>query len=322
MTPLRIGIGAVRTLIMAALGPLEKWQLNHRADDPAPVCFVLGPPRSGTTLLYELLISRYRFAYLSNLAHRFYLTPVAATRLGRSGIQQWQGGFESSYGNIEGWAAPSEGGWIWNRWFPEESYLDEGRGSVLPVETIRRTVHALSGVLGAPFLNKNVMHSVHMRLLDHLFPGCLFVHLQRDPAENIRSILRAREHEGGPELKEDWWSVKPRQWQRYRGASRAVQAAAQVLHIHRDVSLDAEYLGPGRCIVVDYADVCSDPNATVDRIGVFLAAGGVELHDHATLPREFRKSSAGAADSALEAEISAALKQVEADFEGSAEICQ
>jgi hypothetical protein len=320
MTPLRAGISAIRALCMAAMSPMEAWQLRREGDDSQPACFVLGPPRSGTTLLYELMITRYRFAYLSNLAHRFYLTPVTGTFLGRRGIQQWQGGFESNYGHIEGWAAPNEGGWIWNRWFPEESYLDDARAAALPVETIRNTVRAISRVLDAPFLNKNVMHSVHMRLLDAVFPGCVFVHLRRDPAENIRSILRARANEGGPALREDWWSVKPRVWQRYRGDSHAIQAAAQVLYTHRDICEDAAKLGEERRIEVDYSVLCSDPRGTLDEIGAFLAGAGVNLVDHAEVPADFKRPAGrGSGDSAeqkMNREIPDALEKVETDLGG------
>jgi hypothetical protein len=317
MTPRQLGIGVMRGLIMAALAPIEKWKLGQQSGEFGPACFILGPPRSGTTLLYELMLTRYQFAYLSNLAHRFYLTPVAATLLGRRGIQQWQGSFESAYGHIEGWAAPNEGGWIWNRWFPEESYLSEDRAAALPVETIRPTIQSLCNVLDAPFLNKNVMHSVHMRLLDAIFPGCLFVHLQRDPAENMRSILRARANEGGPALREDWWSVKPRHWDRYRNSGNAVQAAAQVLHIHREIALDAKHLGLERRIVVDYADVCARPKDTIDRIGNFMTTAGVELRDHAGLPDEFRRSPGLGRDDDLRNEIFEALAQVEEDIKGT-----
>jgi len=310
MTPAKLGIGALRIFIMTLLGPLEKWTLGRRRNEMPKACFVVGPPRSGTTLLYELMITRYRFAFLSNLAHRFYLTPVAATMLGRRGIADWQGNFESTYGHITGWAAPNEGGWIWDRWFHEEN----PQISEIPAETIRGTIMALCRVLDGPFLNKNVMHSVHLILLDHLFPGCLFIHLKRDPAENMRSILRARENEAGPEVNQDWWSVKPREWRHYRDAPRALQAASQVLYVHENIEADAKLLGPNRSLVVEYADVCADSRGALDRIGEFLSGAGMEIRDHSEIPREFHRRSAEGEDPSVEAEIADALTRVEADM--------
>jgi hypothetical protein len=314
MTPGKLGIGALRTLIMGTLSPIEQWQLARQNEEPPKTCFVVGPPRSGTTLLYELMITRYRFAFLSNLAHRLYLTPSAATLLGRNGIQQWQGNFESAYGHIEGWAAPNEGGWIWNRWFHDETSSVSEPELEIPMDTIRHTIQALCNILDGPFLNKNVMHSVHMLLLDRIFPGCLFVHLKRDPIENVRSILRARETEAGPEVSQDWWSVKPREWRRYRDASRAQQAAAQVLYIHRNIEADADILGPKRRIVVDYADVCADPRGTLDRIGEFLSAGGIGLRDHTEIPRLFERSTERGDPPSLRKELFEAISVIETDI--------
>ena len=44
-----------------------------------PPIFILGAPRSGTTLIYQLLISNFRFAYFPNIANTFYMCPIYAT---------------------------------------------------------------------------------------------------------------------------------------------------------------------------------------------------------------------------------------------------
>ena len=210
-----------------------------------------------------------------------------------------------------GWGAPNEGGWNWNRWFPEASYLDEQHIADRPLDEIRATVARTSRVMGAPFLNKNVMHSVHMRLLDALFPGCVFVELSRDPVANVRSILRARQAEGGP-TQDGWWSVKPMQWERYREVDWTLQAAAQVHFVHRNIDQDAERLGAGRRIVVDYNELCSDPRAALDRIGDFLRNAGFILSDRAWLPEKFPLPVEKKCDPVLEREIRTSLKSVEA----------
>ncbi len=113
-----------RHLSTAALAPVEALLVrDQRYDAHGPPCFVVGPPRSGTTIVYEALVTRFRTAYFSNLAHRLHRTPAAATRFGRRIIAEWRGDFASAYGHIEGWGSPSEAGWIWRRWIPEESHL-------------------------------------------------------------------------------------------------------------------------------------------------------------------------------------------------------
>lgn len=281
-----------RSAAMAALGPLERGFVARAGEaEFGPPCFIVGPPRSGTTLAYELLVTRFRFAYFSNLAHRLFLTPVSATRLGLPLVRSWQGSFKSRYGHVAGWGAPSEGGRIWNRWTPETHLLTEADSTGRDVRDIRATLTALSSVMGAPFVNKNVMHSVHMRLLDHVFPGCLFLVAIRDPVSNIRSILRAREAGEGPsDATEPWWSVRPRGWEQYVGADVVEQAAAQVLNLHRDMAEAAQRIGSERAIAISYRRLCEEPREVVDEIGAKLRSVGIAVVERGPVPAHFAES--------------------------------
>lgn len=306
-TSRRLAIESLRTGVSLVLKPLESHLLRCHGEARGPVVFILGPPRSGTTLLYEVLVRRYEFAFISNLAHRLYRTPVAASRLGRRVIRSWSGSFESRHGHIAGWGAPSEGGWVWNRWFPQEHYLDAAAAGGLPVETIRRTVHAMAAVLAAPFLNKNVMHSVHMRLLDVLFPDCRFLRVSRDPRDNARSILRARASGGGPTAADGWWSVRPPRCEHLLGADAASQAVAQVVEIQRCIDRDASALGSDRLLDVRYAELCADTSTTLARIETFLQHSGVALHPRAVIPASFPPSTSISVDPEQEAVIARSL---------------
>jgi hypothetical protein len=285
--------------------------LQQRARDlQVPVCFILGPPRSGTTLLYELLVRRFRFAYISNLAHRLYRTPLSATFLGRPLITAWRGDFESRYGHIGGWGAPSEGGWVWNRWVPESHNLTEEHAARLPVDVIRGTISGLSRAMHAPFLNKNVMHSVHMRLLDRLFPGCLFLHMHREPAANVRSILRARVQSGGPRTGDDpWWSVKPKEWSSFKDADLVTQASAQVYYVHHNIEDDTARLGEQRTLIMDYHGMCTDPRSTLERVSAFLGRAGVVLEIRDQVPARFPLSQGALFDSTTEKQIAASVER-------------
>ncbi len=46
---------------------------------------------------------------------------------------------------------------------------------------MRGTVAAISRALGAPFVSKNVMHSVQVGLLDAVFPGAVFIEVAPEP---------------------------------------------------------------------------------------------------------------------------------------------
>lgn len=262
----------IRNAITSSLQPLERYlySKNHLGATPPP-CFIIGAPRSGTTLVYEALTIRYGFAYFSNLAERFYNTPAAATYLGSNLlVKRKSSSFINSYGQVNGWCAPSEGGRIWNRWIPQPYYLPGDHVASLPVEEMRRIVASISNSFNAPFLNKNVMHSVHIDLLDKIFPGCVFIEVRREPVANIRSIIRARNKNGGPKVDSNWWSVKPRIWQQYKNSSTEEQACVQVCSLREDIANQINNISQKRLMIVHYEEFCKNPAVVMNNIHAFI----------------------------------------------------
>src|SRR6056297_1412323 len=109
----------------------EKWVLmNSRKQLQNPPVFIMGPPRSGTTLLYQLLTQTCHFSYFSEFAASYNTFPFLATYLKKKHFGKDNQSFKSDFGRPRGLFAPSEAGEIWNRWFPAEykesyNYVDE-----------------------------------------------------------------------------------------------------------------------------------------------------------------------------------------------------
>ena len=91
-------------------------------DEPSlPIIFVTGMPRSGTTLLAQLLIYRFRLGYVTNLISRFWKAPSYGIALARSlcadpGAASVS--LESRFGFTAGCEGHHEFGWYWRRWLP------------------------------------------------------------------------------------------------------------------------------------------------------------------------------------------------------------
>ena len=280
----------LRNLVTLAMQPLEHNLLNQKnLGNMPPPCFIIGAPRSGTTLLYEALTVRYAFSYFSNLAERFYKTPAAATCLGSSLLaKRKSGSFTSKYGRIDGWGAPSEGGRIWNRWLPQPYYLTVDYAASLPLENMRNIVASISKSIDAPFLNKNVMHSIHIDLLNKIFPGCIFLEVRRDPVANIRSIIRARNKKGGPKEDSNWWSVKPTVWQHHKNSTIEEQACVQVCSLRDDITNQINRISPERLLIVHYEQFCKNPAKIMNEIHNFFKEQlKCVLKDKVEIPQEF-----------------------------------
>jgi hypothetical protein len=305
-------VEALRATGHIALAPMEAAlaRAEAAAHLPPPV-FLIGPPRSGTTLLYEAMVTRFRMAFIANVAHRFFRTPVAASRLMRGAISGWRGSFTSSMGHIGGWVAPNEGGWVWRRWLADGDWTD---GADLPDRSIaglRALTGGIAGVLDAPFLNKNVMHSNRLPAMRRIWPEARYIVVQRDVADNARSIIRAeREGRGPAPDANQWWSVRPRlapQWQHRGVVERAV---AQVIGVHADIGRDSAALGPDRFLTVRHEDLCARPEAVMAEVAAFLARTGGAPADRHPLPDRFGGGGSRRLDDADEALIAATIAEL------------
>lgn len=271
----------LKKLISLFLNPLEKRLTRQSVKDIQPVIFIIGAPRSGTSLLYELLIRQYKFAYISNLAQLMNRVPVSVSKIGLGLIEKYHDNkvdsYNSKYGALSGLGAPSEGGMVWSRWLAETHYLDESHLKNIDEVSLKGTILGFSNAMQGPFLNKNVMHSVHMRLLNVLFPECLFIHINREIKSNVRSILRA--HSKFSTNKDEWFSVKPKEYKQYKNDDIVLRTVAQVHYIHENIYEDAKYLGEGRIFKIDYEKLCENPKLVIHSICTFLAKNGVELKE-------------------------------------------
>ena len=290
----------VRGSLTSALAPFEILLDRQAPETGTSPVFVVGAPRSGTTLLYQVLTHCYRWSYFTNLTNRLHRTPLVATWLARSLVRRWSSDFESRYGHVGGWSAPSEAGRLWDAWTPGFGPLDESAAAALDVPRIRRALYGTSRLLGSPFVNKNVVHSVHMRLLDRLFPGCVFIEIRRDARDNIRSIVRARAAGGGPRERDAWWSVRPEGAETVSDAHPLLQAAVQIDRVGATIERDARHLGPHRRLRLDYERLCGNPSEVCLEIERFLSTHGIALEQRAAPPTRFKSRSSSPLEPANE----------------------
>lgn len=284
----RLAISIVRCAVHVLLLPLEWWLTQRKGLKSNAPIFIIGAPRSGTSLLYELLVTRFRVSYISNLSHRFYLTPVAAAWLGRRAITKWRGNFQSRYGHIAGWGAPNEGGWVWLRWLADGDWTDGSAFDEGNTAPLQRTVAGISTAMNAPFINKNVMHSNRLLLMQKIWPDALFIQVRREFADNARSIVRAERTEGGPQHDADhWWSVRPSNAKNHLGSDDIQRACAQVAGVDADIARDFGRIGTDRLLIVEYADLCAQPEATMQAIASFTAKHSITLLERFEVPDQF-----------------------------------
>ena len=236
-----------------------------------PVVFILGLPRSGTTLVSQYLVHRLELAYWTNGVGRHPRAPVVTTLLEKR-RGPYHSDFRSHYGKVEGRTAPREAGSLWGRFFDLErpTRFDELRPG--DAERLRNLVAATQRVFGgAPFVNKNVKHMLRIDALARIFPESLFLVVRRRMQDVALSILRARVESLDPTR---WWSVRTPDWERLLLLPLEQQVAGQVRGLRRQLGVDLSALPRERVLQLDYERFCREPDATLGPLRRMLGALG------------------------------------------------
>jgi len=251
----------------------------------APV-FMVGLPRSGTTLLYQLLLNHFHWSYFTRWSDCCYLTPVTAYRIQQLIFPKPRYfEYESEYGKLkdQGYLStvwrPVEGHRIWERWFPREpTHCYESGLSAADREEMRATVAGFVKISGNPFLNKNPRNSVRLIGLIEVFPNALVIVVKRQSLYVAQSlyIARMRRQSDGKNGNNRWWGTKPKEFINLKNLDPLRQAVGQTRAIERE--LKTQLLScANRSIEVDYQDICERPGEVLAEIQTLCTKNGIEL---------------------------------------------
>jgi len=266
-----------RLLSAAAIAALaEHCVLARRWRASSPQLFILGLPRSGTTLVYQYLVHRLRVAYFTNGVGRFHRAPCVTTWWQRRRHGEYRSDFASHYGAVEGPLAPREAGAFWGRFFAVDDRVAAGDLAAAKVRRLRNIVACVQRVFGdRPFINKNVKHLLRLRALAEIFPDAHFLIVTRDSEDVARSLLRARTDLLGDA--HSWWSVKPRNFAALRQLEPSDQVAGQVRALTGELDAELARLPSQRVHHIAYEDFCTEPECCVRLLKAAL--GPLELRN-------------------------------------------
>lgn len=148
--------------------------------DVAPFTFIIGCPRSGTTLLRAMLDSHPEF---SVPPESYFLVPVLvrARQYGAGAGFDRAGVLRDVAGNVS-----------WPTWQVGPEFL-EGIGADASLTDAPATVRAVYDRYAALHgkrvaIDKTPRHTEHVALIAHAYPDCRFIHLVRDGRDVVPSL--------------------------------------------------------------------------------------------------------------------------------------
>jgi hypothetical protein len=268
--------------------------LNRLGDVNAyPPIFIIGPPRSGTTLLYQLLVNRYGFSYFSNFSASFPQTPILAFWIESHLFPKANpiSNYNSEYGKTKGWYGPHECGEFWYRWFPrgEHVYVAPGKTSKAHLDQLTKTVTGMSKVTQRSVIFKNVYNSMRIAPIVEALPQAIFLVCRRNLVDTAQSILSSRVDSCGD--KSAWWSLPPKEVDVIKTHPYWKQVVEQVYYTYQQIREDRQRFGEDRFLDVKYEALCRDTHSSLEKIEAFLIQRGTGMGSHRDVPNEFQMST-------------------------------
>ncbi|WP_295886984.1 sulfotransferase [uncultured Thiohalocapsa sp.] len=242
--------------------------------------FLVGAPRTGSTLLFQLLAQHYRLTYISNL---MALAPRYMVRLSLRwpGLcSGYRGGLrESRFGYLPGLLSPNEAGRLMRDWFDGDNYPTTA-------DMVRATVAALAGIADGPLVLKNQTNTLRLDNIRHVFSDARMLHLRRDMRFTAQSLILARRRLLGSA--EHWWSVAPPGYESVLDREPLYQVLWQVEQLE-ELGLLACLAKPDASLVVDYDRLCIEPARTLERIAAKFELAARDTSPPALQPAEVAK---------------------------------
>lgn len=249
----------------------------------APV-FIMGCPRSGSTLVTQDIAMRGTTAYPTNLMSRFYGDPWVGALAHRVLFDLDQRGevfpvrpepvAASDLGKTLGADAPHEFWYWWRRYF----HFEHDHGFVPKVsremrERFRSDLAGMTTVFEKPMVFKAMIMNWNIPLLHEIVPEALFIVLERDLEANACSLLKARDQFYGD--RNEWWAFRPPEIDQLLGLDPLEQVFAQVKLTNDAVRLGASILPQRQVLHWKYKDFCEGPARhhaqLMERLGVEVA---------------------------------------------------
>lgn len=246
----------------------------------APV-FVIGVPRSGTTVISEAISVHEDLGWLSNYISKLPILPGLAV-FSRIIDIPYAGHFlrgkknqNSKISSFMRMCLPfsAEAYPVWNRYGRDcfgTDYLKNTKAGIIEKKRLLALVTKVLRYQGKNRFFAKFTGPPRIQYLNSIFPDSYFVHVIRDPRANISSLLQVSFWKQKEGYTKPWWknglsaeSIK--EWE-YYGRSPVALSAIQWREIIETAWLEKQLIDKSRYIEIQYEEFVKNPITLLDSV--------------------------------------------------------
>jgi len=250
----------------------EEILISKYYSNEIPIVFVVGSPRSGTTLLTQVLAANYNISYFPNVIAPYYMAPIRGLQLTKKlDILNGEINFDSTLGITKEKWEPHEIGYFWQYWFNHQGTdeLNDKDINAIDWKGLERQLNAVASFFGQPLIIKSLPFINYKILkLDSVFNNVYFIYIKRNPKSIVQSVLGAREKIYGDINK--WWSIRPNNIEELINKSAVEQVFAQYRSVTSAIENAFKKLDVTRKITINYEQLIDSPEKTTSELFSFI----------------------------------------------------
>jgi hypothetical protein len=257
---------------------------------------IVGLPRSGTTLVYELIVQAFMVGFLTRLYSYAYGAPNIATRIVANKIRDPYARYSSNYGRISGRYAPAENSIFWDRWVPEDPVL----GHFIPASFVKNssikeaniTLASMSAIAERPYVFKNIYMALALPAFLRLQPEAKILVVRRNIQSIVASVYKGRKSRSA------WWSIRPPFATEMDSRDIFEQTVFQCARSKQILDRAIGSMAASQYMIADYEHICEAPQDFLDKVAAWTGTG-FERRSNSVIPERFRPSKGPGIPSSL-----------------------
>ncbi|WP_149277691.1 sulfotransferase [Pareuzebyella sediminis] len=245
-------------------------RLYRKANEPEyPLILVCGPPRSGTTLVAQVLIKHLPVYYFNNLTSIFPNSPIVANKIFGRFLKKGNKDvyFKSLYGRTPELWAPNDALYLWDRW--TEVHRNTIPKTISPKNKLKmqQFFGAVENYSGLPLVNKNNRLNTFANLVAETMDTAYFICLDRDPVYLAQSeLIASRFIHGNEKVPYGVRFDEKNEPTKDQHVDPIQQVCDQVLRHKKMMREQERLIGKERFIIVPYEEFCAKPAEWVSEI--------------------------------------------------------
>ncbi|HEX6141446.1 MAG TPA: sulfotransferase [Geminicoccaceae bacterium] len=262
----------------ASLAEFERAGYELDLPERYPTFHVVGAPRSGTTLLIQLIASSLDIGCINNLIAAFWEAPCCGIRLSRKllGEHPPASSYRSHYGRTTAIYEPHEFGYFWTRLLQYSDFRAPEEQDHAPIDwqEVRTVITNMTATWGRPIVFKSFKIPWHAGELLRVLEKSCFLWMRRDPVDVAVSLFRMRlSYALTPE---EWVSFKPPEYEVLKDLPVHRQVAGQAVYLDRQIRRALDAIGRRNVIEVSYDELCRAPAEVLERVRELAARNGYQ----------------------------------------------